>query len=338
MTDTNQKLREAHDYKQANGSMNCMQCAAAYMLGFPVEMVPDFALHEDATLAWDAFHAFFKTHGYAALMLPSTHAPESDYLASGSTSRGTKHIVVMNDGELVFDPHPSNAGLSKIDCIYVIARQALALPTAAPDMPLSMNQFGRLVELTREHLTDNTFVYKATSKAGDICHFGVESAAKAWAKGGTVEAIKVREFKLHTSGPTADHIPDAGEMVVDHFPDATKMIETAAPVGDREAFERTMMDKFGWQRNDFKLDDFGYFDGHTDTAWMAWQARAALSAQAVPDKVDAELKLPDPIQVPDLDDFDATYSNGFDRGMAHGWNACLKLVTDAAIAARTKSK
>ena len=105
---------------------------------------------------------------------------------------------------------------------YNCARQALALPTAeqvddinvaesftsvtktdAPDIPLSMNQFGRLVELTREHLTDNTFVYKATSKAGDTCHFGVESAAKAWAKGGTVEAIKVREFKLHTSALTA---------------------------------------------------------------------------------------------------------------------------------------
>ena len=71
----------------------------------------------------------------------------------------------------------------------------------------------------------------------------------------------------------------------DHFPDATKMIEAAAPVGDREVFERTMMDKFGWQRNDFKLDDFGYFDGHTDTAWMAWQARAAMSAG---DAVDAQ--------------------------------------------------
>ena len=78
--------------------------------------------------------------------------------------------------------------------------------------------------------------------------------------------------------PTADHLPDAGKMVVDHFPDATKMIETAAPVGEREAFERTMIDKFGWERKDFKLDDFGYFDGHTATAWMAWQARAALSA------------------------------------------------------------
>ena len=77
---------------------------------------------------------------------------------------------------------------------------------------------------------------------------------------------------------TADHLPDAGEMVVDHFPDATKMIETATPVGERELFERTMMDKYGWQHEDFKLDDFGYADGQTDTAWMAWQARASLSA------------------------------------------------------------
>lgn len=85
--------------------------------------------------------------------------------------------------------------------------------------------------------------------------------------------------------PTADHIPDAGEKVADHFPDATKMIETAAPVGERELFERTMMDKYGWQNEDFKLDDFGYFDGQTDTAWMAWQARAAMSAG---DAVDAQ--------------------------------------------------
>ena len=55
-------------------------------------------------------------------------------------------------------------------------------------------------------------------------------------------------------------------------------LPTATPVGERELFERTMMDKYGWQHEDFKLDDFGYADGQTDTAWMAWQARAALSA------------------------------------------------------------
>lgn len=94
----------------------------------------------------------------------------------------------------------------------IAAHEALALPTAAPEMPLSMNQFGRLVELTREHLTDNTFVYKATSTTGDTCHFGVESAAKAWAKGGTVEAIKAREFKLHTSSPTAAPVGELPEL------------------------------------------------------------------------------------------------------------------------------
>ena len=91
----------------------------------------------------------------------------------------------------------------QVDDINVAESFTSVTKTDAPDIPLSMNQFGRLVELTREHLTDNTFVYKATSKAGDTCHFGVESAAKAWAKGGTVEAIKVREFKLHTSALTA---------------------------------------------------------------------------------------------------------------------------------------
>ena len=103
-----------------------------------------------------------------------------------------------------------------------------------------------------------------------------------WYQEAELEVIAARQA---LALPTADHLPDAGKMVVDHFPDATKMIETAAPVGERELFERTMMDKYGWQRNDFKLDDFGYFDGHTDTAWMAWQARAALSAG---DAVDAQ--------------------------------------------------
>jgi hypothetical protein len=90
--------------------------------------------------------------------------------------------------------------------------------------------------------------------------------------------------------PTADHLPDAGKMLnglTQAETDASASVSglTAAPVGEREAFERTMMDKFGWERKDFKLDDFGYFDGHAATAWMAWQARAALIAG---DAVDAQ--------------------------------------------------
>ncbi len=61
-----------------------------------------------------------------------------------------------------------------------------------------------------------------------------------------------------------DHLPDAGKMVVDHFPDATKMIETAVPVGEREAFEAWLGIKPCGAAHDF--------------GWDAWQARAALSA------------------------------------------------------------
>ena len=82
--------------------------------------------------------------------------------------------------------------------------------------------------------------------------------------------------------PTADHLPDAGNMVVDHFPDATKMIETAAPVGERERFEAY----FAWSRqskganrrpNFERFEEDGtYKDDHTQRHWWTWQQ--ALSA------------------------------------------------------------
>ena len=73
--------------------------------------------------------------------------------------------------------------------------------------------------------------------------------------------------------PTADHLPDAG-----------KMIETAAPVCEREAFEREMskppfefcMDR--WPDDGAYAWPGGYAAYHTQCAWAAWQARAALIA------------------------------------------------------------
>ncbi len=84
----------------------------------------------------------------------------------------------------------------------------------------------------------------------------------------------------------ADHLPDAGEMVVDHFPDATKMIETAAPVGEREAFEREMRCEEEWGHRSLKKRQNGKYENwQVDLMWDVWQARAALSAG---DAVDAQ--------------------------------------------------
>jgi hypothetical protein len=110
------------NYKQAEGSKNCMQCAAAYMLGLPVAAVPDF--EKAGADAWESFEAFFAGRGFTAEMFPPTVEIVGDYLASGDTARGTSHMVVMRAGELLHDPHPSNAGLKSVQAVWLIARMA----------------------------------------------------------------------------------------------------------------------------------------------------------------------------------------------------------------------
>ncbi len=113
------------DYKQADGSKNCMQCAVAYMLGLPVSATPDFEReHGPQRTAWELMEAFFEAHGCTAEMLPPNVEITGDYLASGATVRGTSHMVVMRGGTLLHDPHPSNAGLSDIQVVWLIARRA----------------------------------------------------------------------------------------------------------------------------------------------------------------------------------------------------------------------
>ena len=107
-------------YKQALGSKNCMQCCVSYMLGLPLESVPEFA----TAGGWDRFASFAESQGYAAVMLPGNREFEADYLASGTTARGTSHMVGMNDGKLVHDPHPSNAGLVEVQCVWLLAKKA----------------------------------------------------------------------------------------------------------------------------------------------------------------------------------------------------------------------
>lgn len=113
------------DYKQAEGSKNCMQCAVAYMLGLPVAETPDFEReHSPQCTAWDLMDEFFEAHGCTVEMFPPNVEITGDYLASGATERGTNHMVVMRGGKLLHDPHPSNAGLADIQVVWLIARRA----------------------------------------------------------------------------------------------------------------------------------------------------------------------------------------------------------------------
>lgn len=98
-----------------------MQCAVAYLLQMPLDKVPHFAESGEGEECWDMFDDYFLSLGEVICMYPPTKTIAKPYLASGDTARGTKHMVVMQNGQLLFDPHPSDEGLTKITCVWILA-------------------------------------------------------------------------------------------------------------------------------------------------------------------------------------------------------------------------
>lgn len=90
---------------------NCLQAAVASMLDLPIDVVPHFVQqHEDGEGDWfDLLCDWLNTRGLR--LLREDPVAGEDYLLFGRTVRGTTHVVICRDGSLVWDPHPSRAGL-----------------------------------------------------------------------------------------------------------------------------------------------------------------------------------------------------------------------------------
>lgn len=113
--------------REKNISGNCTEAAVASLFGISLEAVGCFrggstALTEaegDVKRFWDAVEEAFNSRGFQMLCLKGNFCPEGLYLASGKSPRGFHHMVVMRDGQLHHDPHPSRAGLLSVDCVYL---------------------------------------------------------------------------------------------------------------------------------------------------------------------------------------------------------------------------
>lgn len=95
---------------------NCLQAAVASALNLELDEVPHFAqeeLWELSMLEW------LKARGFMVLTCPVIrHIPLG--VAYGISPRGVMHAVVVQDGAMVFDPHPSRAGLVRVDGAWMI--------------------------------------------------------------------------------------------------------------------------------------------------------------------------------------------------------------------------
>lgn len=119
-------------FLKENGQVgDCWRCCVAAVLGLAAEEVPHFLLAKDANLDPDT-QRWLNARGsvlvYATtLYFPRYHGEDwvpLPVIACGPSPRSTRlhqhHAVVMLDDQVVYDPHPSEAGLTAIIDRYLI--------------------------------------------------------------------------------------------------------------------------------------------------------------------------------------------------------------------------
>jgi hypothetical protein len=110
---------------------NCWTAAIASLLELDLHDVPNFVqIDVDGGQDW-YLHTikFLNEHGRTVVQTFDGNdvefLPREDeyYLVTGQSPRGggtIYHVVVFQNGKMVHDPHPDNAGLLNEQCIYVV--------------------------------------------------------------------------------------------------------------------------------------------------------------------------------------------------------------------------
>lgn len=106
---------------------DCVRAITASILELDAKNVPHFVKLKPGHEWYDDWEKFMQDHGVNPILIPGPWEngiipkPLRYYLASGPADRGCKHIVIMHDGKLAHDPHPSRSGLLEIEAIWILA-------------------------------------------------------------------------------------------------------------------------------------------------------------------------------------------------------------------------
>lgn len=138
-----------------NGEIgDCWRCCIAAVVGVPAEDVPHFVAQRSGscdadTQAWLNERGFLMLHvegdgrggqGGSFPRWGGRPFPEPAVIACGPTQRsrglGKHHAVVLVEGKIVYDPHPTDAGLTAIVeryFIFPVQKNDRSLPAAATE-------------------------------------------------------------------------------------------------------------------------------------------------------------------------------------------------------------
>lgn len=125
-----------HDMEFLNESGevgDCVRACTATVLGLSPADVPHFVRDHDGDWRFP-WEEFIEERGYIVVEIDPRRRPECVYLGCGPTPRTKQyrpaaHMVVMQGTEVLHDPHPSRAGLTTLDRVYLLVpKQICAIP------------------------------------------------------------------------------------------------------------------------------------------------------------------------------------------------------------------
>ena len=104
---------------------NCMSACLAMILGRDLSEVPNFTSMNLAD--WERYKVmqeWLNEEGFQLLTFNAWRGdlwpPKGFHIAGGETSRGFLHAVIIKDGKLWHDPHPSREGIKEIQTVDLL--------------------------------------------------------------------------------------------------------------------------------------------------------------------------------------------------------------------------
>lgn len=92
---------------------NCFASAIASILDLPLHGVPAFD-KMDPSEWFDNLFKWLELLGSELRIHDADDAPSGYAIANGMSPRGVPHSIVVHDGEMAHDPHPSRAGILSV--------------------------------------------------------------------------------------------------------------------------------------------------------------------------------------------------------------------------------
>ena len=122
-------MRHITQTKFGSEEGNCFAACIACLFPVEIEDVPDF-YQQAQSLWWDAFCLWMCEHFNVEPVITGHYEsipdPSTPYLIGGKAERGLMHSVIGRNGKVIWDPHPSRAGLiDQQDYTYFIENQCV---------------------------------------------------------------------------------------------------------------------------------------------------------------------------------------------------------------------